>query len=87
MTAWQCGGQGFESPQLHPPCRFWCQRGGHWSTCGAGSVPQRLAHAVGSVAAEGRHNVAMIGISKLMKDASADRGGDFLIRVNRLIYN
>jgi hypothetical protein len=29
----------------------------------------------------------MIGISKLMKDASADRGGDFLIRVNRLIYN
>jgi hypothetical protein len=29
----------------------------------------------------------MIVISELMKDASADRGGDFLIRVSRLIYN
>src|SRR4051812_37091120 len=42
MTAWQCGGQGFESPQLHPIeqavlhaegglSRSWCRCGRHWS--------------------------------------------------------
>src|SRR3954447_23248279 len=48
MTAWQCGGQGFESPQLHPDdqavllqegglSRSWCHRVGHWSAVEEGA--------------------------------------------------
>jgi hypothetical protein len=45
MTAWQCGGQGLESPQLHhsnrpfshpgerPESFSWCHRGGHRGGC------------------------------------------------------
>jgi hypothetical protein len=29
----------------------------------------------------------MAVISELLQDATTDRGGDFLVRVNRLIYN
>jgi hypothetical protein len=57
-SAWQCGGQGFESPQLRPVDQavlpredslscIWCQRGGRWSHHGVGgphsALPMRWA--------------------------------------------
>jgi hypothetical protein len=69
--AWQCGGQGFESPQLHPSSirlyshredgrrHLWCQRG-HWSTSRCRRAPQRVAHPVAGIAAEARHDVAVV---------------------------
>ena len=70
MTAWQCGGQGFESPQLHPSDQAVLRFGGRLSSflvpawwplepSRCRRSPQRIAHPVGGVAAEGRHDVAV----------------------------
>jgi 8-hydroxy-5-deazaflavin:NADPH oxidoreductase len=49
-------------------------------------MPAALAAAVATRSPR-RRDLAMAVISELMEDATADRGGDFLVRVNRLIYN
>jgi hypothetical protein len=70
MTAWQCGGQGFESPQLHPVDQAVLPLGERpdssmvpawWplEQIRCQSVPQRLAHPVRRIPAEGGHDVAV----------------------------
>ena len=47
MTAWQCGGQGFESPQLYPYDQGVLLREGGLSRSGAsGRRPFRFLHPV-----------------------------------------
>ena len=51
---------------------------------------QQLPSALAAAAAWSsprRRDLAMSLIAELSKDTSADRGGDFLVRVNSLVYN
>jgi 8-hydroxy-5-deazaflavin:NADPH oxidoreductase len=80
------GFDGFDAGTL---ADSWRQQPGAPAYCTdltAEELPAALAAAVATRSPR-RRDLAMTVIAELMEDGGADRGGDFLVRVNRLLYN
>jgi hypothetical protein len=70
VPSWQCGGQGFESPQLHPSrtgrspievnaLRISVERSRQSSSHTSLFIPQRRVHRIGRLRELGRHDMAV----------------------------